>query len=99
MRGRAAVLFRCRCAARDVLEHRRDRHTEDLADFVQPSSTNSIGAFFIFLNLLKADTQLLSEVILAHFFRPPSAAYLIGEMSIDPVCAPGRRRPRVFHDC
>jgi hypothetical protein len=48
---------------------------------------------------LKANAQLLSEMNLAHFYRLPSAANLIGEMFIDPVWASGRRRLWVFHGC
>jgi hypothetical protein len=36
-------------------------------------------AAIIFLNLFKADTQFLSELIPAHFHRSPSAANLIGK--------------------
>jgi len=51
----------------------------------------------IFLDLLKAEFQLMCEVFLGHFNRLPSPEHLICEMFVDPVWGSGRRTPPLFH--
>src|ERR1700722_16161008 len=51
----------------------------------------------IFLDLLRAEFQLLCEVFLGHFNRLPSPEHLICEMFVDPVWGSGRRTPPLFH--
>src|ERR1700694_4758997 len=60
---------------RITLEHGRQRDVQDPAYFEQARCADAVDAFFVFLNLLKRDTQFFADLVLAHIERQPALAY------------------------
>src|SRR5579862_1215112 len=63
-----------------------DRNPENVCDLVKPSRTDSVHAFFVFLNLLKGEPQHLAEFFLTHANEHPAQPDAITDLSIDGIC-------------
>jgi hypothetical protein len=72
---------------RITLEHGRQRDVQDPAYFEQARCADAVDAFFIFLNLLKRDTQFCADLVLAHIERQSALAHSSADIHVDGGCA------------
>ena len=54
------------CIRRHIIEEIGHGHVENLGDLKQPTRGHTIGAVFIFLNLLERNSEALAKLFLVH---------------------------------
>src|ERR1700690_1760936 len=72
-----------------ALKHRGEGNVQDFADHEKARRADAVSALLILLNLLKRDTQLLTEVGLGHVDCAPAFAHPSADILVD-----GARGPR-----
>src|SRR5271169_2563571 len=89
-RGRLTyvVVTRSRLNVRRALEEERDRHLKDVGNVLQPAGADPIGAFLVFLDLLKRQAESVAEFFLAHRQHHPAHANAASDMFVDRVRRP-----------
>src|SRR5580704_14170871 len=86
---------------RRALEEERDQYLKDVRNLLQPAGTDPIGAFLVFLHLLKRQTESVAELLLAHRQHHSAHAHAAADMFVDRI----RRlfgdhdHPLLYHPC
>src|SRR3984893_6267720 len=102
-RGRLTdvVVARSRLDVRRALEEERDRHLKDVRNVLQPAGTDTVGAFLVFLDLLKRQTESVAKLLLAHRQHHPAHAHAAADMFVDRVrrLFGDHNHPLLYHPC
>lgn len=69
--------------ARRVLEEERDRDRQDPGDVLKATRTDPVGTFFVFLDLLKRYSELLTKLLLTHAEHHASQANSTSDVNVD----------------
>lgn len=74
-----------RVLTRSVFEEEGDRDIENGGDILETAGANAVGALFVFLDLLKRDSETFAELLLAHAKHRAAEAYAATDMNVDGV--------------
>ena len=67
---------------RTALEEERHRDLQDMGDVLQPARADAVGAFLVFLHLLKGDAERVPELGLAHAEHHAAHAHAAADVLI-----------------
>jgi hypothetical protein len=70
---------------RQALEEERDRDAQNSRQLLQPARADAVRAFFVFLNLLKRQAQLVAELFLAHAEHKAAHADAAPDILVDRI--------------
>jgi hypothetical protein len=63
-----------------------DRHTQNARNLEQPPGADPVDAFFVFLHLLKSESQKIAQLLLTHADQHAPYAHAIADLYINRVC-------------
>src|SRR3984957_18470425 len=86
---------------RRALEEECDWHLKDDRNLLQPAGTDAVGAFLVFLDLLKRQAERVAELLLAHRQHHPAHAHAAADMFVDRVrrLFGDHNHPLLYHPC
>src|SRR5579862_8353202 len=95
------VVARSRLSMRRALEEERDRHLKDIRNMLQPAGADAVGAFLVFLDLLKGQAERVAEFFLAHREHHPAHAHAAADMFVDRIrrLFGNHNNPLLYHPC
>src|SRR6266576_1513992 len=70
---------------RRTLEEECNGDLQDLRDVLESTRADAVGAFLVFLYLLKRDAERIAELRLAHAEHHPAHAYAAADVPVDRV--------------
>jgi len=70
---------------RGIFEEEGNRDIEDAGDILEAAGANTVGALFVFLDLLKRNSEAFAELFLAHAKHRAAEAYAATDMNVDGV--------------
>lgn len=77
---------------RRPFEEKRDRHLKYLGDLLKSAGADAVGSLFVFLDLLKCETEGIAELLLTHAQHHPTHAHARTDVLVDRIrCLLGHR--------
>ena len=66
-----------------ALEEECHRYLQDVGDLLQPTGSDAVGALFVFLDLLKSETERIAKLFLTHGEHHATHAHPAADMLVD----------------
>lgn len=83
-------------ARMDIFVEEADRNAEDSGNFEEPARADTVYSFFVFLNLLKCQTEQFAQTLLTHSDQHTSQSHAMSDMRVDWIRLFLWHRPKTF---
>src|SRR3569623_420579 len=84
-RGCFAETLDAGAAARTAFEQEGNRHLQNIGDLMQAARADAVGAFFVFLDLLKGQTASIAEFLLAQSQHDTTHPHVAANILVDRI--------------